>query len=135
MRYLPAMIRFLVNTAVYMVAAAIGLLVADVVLDGLSIVYPIGFVVAALIFGVIQAILTPFFESVTEKNASVLTGGVGLISAFVALAITAAVSSDLTIDGIITWFLAALIIWLASMVAALVLKLTVAKRFIKEVRD
>ena len=129
------MIRFLVNTAVYMVAAAIGLLVADVVLDGLSIVYPIGFVVAALIFGVIQAILTPFFESVTEKNASVLTGGVGLISAFVALAITAAVSSDLTIDGITTWFLAALIIWLASMAAALVLKLTVAKRFIKEVRD
>jgi len=135
LRYLPAMIRFLVNTAVYMVAAAIGLLVADVVLDGLSIVYPIGFVVAALIFGVIQAILTPFFESITEKNASVLTGGVGLISAFVALAITAAVSSDLTIDGITTWFLAALIIWLASMAAALVLKLTVAKRFIKEVRD
>ena len=129
------MIRFLINTAVYMAAAAIGLIVADVVLDGLSIVYPIGFVVAALLFGLIQAVLTPFFESITEKNASVLTGGVGLISAFVALFITAAISDDISVDGLTTWFLAALIIWLASMVAALILKLTVAKKIIKEVRD
>ena len=129
------MIRFLVNTAVYMAAAAIGLIVADVVLDGLSIVYPIGFVVAALLFGLIQALLTPFFESITEKNASVLTGGVGLISAFVALFITAAISDDISVDGLTTWFLAALIIWLASMVAALILKLTVAKKIIKQVRD
>ncbi len=129
------MIRFLVNTAVYMAAAAIGLIVADIILDGLSIVYPIGFVVAALLFGLIQALLTPFFESITEKNASVLTGGVGLFSAFVALFITAAISDDISVDGLTTWFLAALIIWLASMVAALILKLTVAKKIIKEVRD
>lgn len=129
------MIRFLVNTAVYMAAAAIGLIVADVVLDGLSIVYPIGFLVAAVLFGLIQALLTPFFESITEKNASVLTGAVGLLSAFVALFITAAISDDISVDGLTTWFLAALIIWLASMVAALILKLTVAKKIIKEVRD
>jgi len=129
------MIRFLVNTAVYMAAAAIGLIVADVVLDGLSIVYPIGFVVAALLFGLIQALLTPFFESITEKNASVLTGAVGLFSAFVALFITAAISDNITVDGLTTWFLAALIIWLASMAAAFILKLTVAKKVIKEVRD
>lgn len=129
------MIRFLVNAAVYMGAAAIGLLVADFFLDGLSIVYPVGFVIAALLFGVVQAVITPFFASVTEKNATVLTGGVGLFSAFFALIVTTLVSSDITIDGVVTWFLAALVIWLASMVAAVILRLTVAKKVIKKVRD
>lgn len=129
------MIRFLVNAAVYMAAAAIGLVVADVLLGGLSIVYPFGFVVAALLFGILQAVLTPFFESITEKNASMLTGAVGLLSAFAALLVTVVVSDDITVDGLATWFLAALIIWLASMLAAVILKVTVAKKVIKEVRD
>jgi len=129
------MIRFLVNTAVYFAAAAIGLLVADIVLDDLSVTYPIGFVTAALIFGLIQALLTPFFESITRKNASVLTGGVGLFSALIALFITATISDNLTVTGFSTWLLAALIIWLASMFAAFILKLTVAKKVIQGVRD
>lgn len=129
------MIRFLVNAAVYMAAAAIGLVVADVLLAGMSIVYPFGFVVAALLFGILQAVLTPFFESITEKNASVLTGAVGLLSAFAALLVTVVASDDITVDGLATWFLAALIIWLASMLAAVILKVTVAKKVIKEVRD
>jgi uncharacterized membrane protein YvlD (DUF360 family) len=129
------MIRFLVNTAVYFVAAAIGLLVADVVLDDLSVTYPIGFVTAALIFGLIQAILTPFFDSIARKNASVLTGGVGLFSALIALFITATISDNLTVTGFTTWILAALVIWLASMLAAFILKITVAKKVIQGVRD
>jgi uncharacterized membrane protein YvlD (DUF360 family) len=133
--YPPAMIRFLVNTAVYFAAAAIGLLVADLVLDDLSVTYPIGFVTVALIFGLIQAILTPFFESVTRKNASVLTGGVGLFSALIALLITEMISDNLTIVGLTTWIAAALVIWLASMFAAFILKVTVAKKVINRVRD
>ena len=129
------MIRFLVNTAVYFAAAAIGLLVADIALDDLSVTYPVGFITAALIFALIQAILSPLFEKITRENASVLTGGVGLFSALIALFITASISSDLTVTGFSTWLVAALVIWLASMVAAFILKLTVAKKVIKEVRD
>jgi uncharacterized membrane protein YvlD (DUF360 family) len=129
------MLRFLVNMAVYFTAAAIGLIVADVALDDLSIDYPAGFVVAALIFAAIQAILSPLFTSITEKNATVLTGAVGLITAFVALGLTWAIADGLSIDGAVTWFVAALIIWLASMVAAFILKVTVAKKVVKEVRD
>jgi uncharacterized membrane protein YvlD (DUF360 family) len=129
------MLRFIVNTLVYFAAAAIGLVVADLVLDDMSIVYPVGFVVAALIFGLIQALMTPFFQSITEKNASVLVGGVGLFSALVALVITTLISDDLTVTGVTTWIVAALIIWLASMFAAFILKVTVAKKVIKEVRD
>lgn len=135
MRYLPAMIRFLVNFAVYMAAAAIGLLVADIALDGLSINYPIGFLIAAVLFGLIQAIIQPLFQSVTEKNADMLTGAVGLLSALVALLVTATISDNLTVEGASTWLLAALVIWLASMFAGFILKVTIAKRFIQNVRD
>ena len=130
------MIRFLVNTAVYMAAAAIGLVVADIALDDFSVAYPIGIVIAALLFGLIQALVTPLFTQITERNATVLTGGVGLFSALVALMITAAISDDVTITGgFVTWLLAALVIWLASMVAAFILKITVAKKVISNVRD
>jgi uncharacterized membrane protein YvlD (DUF360 family) len=129
------MLRFLVNTAVYMAAAAIGLLVADVVIDDLSVTYPVGFITAALLFGLMQAVLSPFFEKVTRENASILTGGVGLFSALVALFLTATISDELTINGLATWFIAALVIWLASMLAGFLLKVTVAKKVIKEIRD
>jgi uncharacterized membrane protein YvlD (DUF360 family) len=135
LRYRRRMLRFLVNTAVYFAAAAIGLIVADVVLDDMSIVYPIGFVVAALVFALIQAVLSPLFQSIAEKNATVLVGGVGLFSALVALVITSIISDDLTVTGFTTWLVAALIIWLASMFATFILKITVAKKVIKEVRD
>lgn len=123
------------NVGVYMAAAAIGLFVADVLLGDLSVVYPIGFVTAALIFGVIQALLTPFFEKVTRENASVLTGGVGLFSALVALLITATISDSLSVTGLVGWFVSALVIWLASMAAGFLLKVTVAKRVLGEIRD
>jgi uncharacterized membrane protein YvlD (DUF360 family) len=129
------MIRFLVNTAVYMAAAAIGLLVADIVIDDLSVTYPVGFITAALLFGLMQAVLAPFFEKVTRENASILTGGVGLFSALVALFLTASISDELSINGLATWFIAALVIWLASMLAGFLLKVTVAKKVIREIRD
>ena len=135
LRYFPPMIRFLVNFAVYMAAAAIGLLVADIVLDDLSINYPVGFLIAAVLFGLIQAIIEPLMASITQKNAQMLTGGVGLFSALIALFVTATISDNISVDGVTGWFLSALIIWLASMFAGFILKVTIAKRFIQQVRD
>ncbi len=129
------MIRFLVNAAVYMAAAALGLIVADVVIDDFHISYPTGFVTAALIFGIIQAVITPFFASITEKNASVLTGGVGLFSALIALIATEAITDGLEVSGAVTWLAGALVVWLASMCAGFLLKVTVAKKVISGVRD
>lgn len=129
------MIRFLVNTAVFMTAAAIGLLVADIALDGLSVAYPIGFIEASLVFGILSAVLTPLFDKVARGNASMLAAGVGLFTALISLFLTATLLGQLSVDGLTTWLAAALIIWLASMVAGFILKVTVAKRFVKEVRN
>lgn len=129
------MIRFLVNTAVYMAAAAIGLFIADLALSGVSISYPVAFLWVVILFGLIQALIAPLFQSITEKNAETLTGAVGLISALVALFITSLISDGLSVDGLGNWIAAALIIWLASMIAGVILRATVAKRFIQQVRD
>ncbi len=83
------MIRFLVNAAVYMVAAAIGFLVADMVLDDMSVAYPTAFLMVVVLFGLIQALISPLMTQITQRNATVLTGGVGLFSALIALIVTA----------------------------------------------
>lgn len=125
------MIRFLVNTAVFMTAAAIGLVVADIVLDSLSVSYPIGFVEASLLFGLLSAVLAPAFDKVARDNSTILTAGVGFFTALVSLFLTATLLGQLTVDGLTTWLVAALIIWLASMAAGFILKVTVAKRFLE----
>ena len=129
------MIRFLVNAVVFMVAAAIGILVADIALDDMSVEYPVAFVVAALIFGVLSAIIEPLLGSITRRSAEVFTGGVGLFTALIALALTSLIVGGLTLTGFATWLAAAVIVWLASMIAGFVLKVTVAKRFVETVRD
>ena len=129
------MIRFLVNAVVFMVAAAIGILVADIALDDMSVEYPVAFVVAALIFGVLSAIIEPLLGSITRRSAEVFTGGVGLFTALIALALTSLIVGGLTLTGFATWLAAAVIVWLASMIAGFVLKVTVAKRFVENVRD
>ena len=129
------MIRFLVNAVVFMVAAAIGILVADIALDDMSVEYPVAFVVAALIFGVLSAIIEPLLGSITRRSAEVFTGGVGLFTALIALALTSRIVGGLTLTGFATWLAAAVIVWLASMIAGFVLKVTVAKRFVENVRD
>lgn len=129
------MLRFVVNMCVYVVAAAVGLIVADAVLADMSVSYPTGFITAVLVFALIQALVGPLLQQVTERNAALLTGGVGLFSALVALIVTAAVTDGLSITGLGTWIAAAVVIWLASMIAGFILSLTVAKKIVKEVRD
>ena len=135
LRYRPTMLRFVVNMCVYVVAAAVGLIVADAVLADMSVSYPTGFLTAVLVFALIQALVAPLLQQVTERNAALLTGGVGLFSALVALIVTVAVTDGLSITGLTTWIAAAVIIWLASMIAGFILSLTVAKKIVKEVRD
>jgi uncharacterized membrane protein YvlD (DUF360 family) len=128
------MIRFLISTAIYLAAAAIGLLIASLVLDGVTI-DGLSFFMVALIFGVLQAVLSPFFTKMTHNNARALSGAAGLITTFVALLITDLVSDGLTIEGASTWLWATLIVWLGTMIAAFILPLIFVKRAVEERRD
>jgi uncharacterized membrane protein YvlD (DUF360 family) len=128
------MIRFLIRTAVFFLAAAIGLLVASLVVSGMSINVT-SFIFVVLIFAVIQALLAPLFTNMSERNAPALTGGVGLITTFLALLVTDLISDGLSIDGVSSWALATLIVWITTMIAAFVLPLLLIKKAVNERRD
>jgi hypothetical protein len=127
------MIRFLIRTAVFFLSALIGLFVADMLLSDLS-VDGSSYILVAIIFALIQAIVSPLMFKMVHKNASAFTGGVGLISTLAALIITSIITSGLTITGLSTWILAALIVWLAGAIAAFLLPFLLVKRAVEERR-
>jgi len=127
------MIRFLIRTAVFFASALIGLFVADMILPDLSVAGE-SYLMVAIIFALIQALISPLMFKTVHRNASAFTGGVGLISTLVALIATAILTSGLTITGLTTWILAALIVWLAGAIAAFLLPLIFVKRTVQERR-
>ena len=129
------MIRFLIRTAIYFVAALIGIVLADIFLSGFNVSGWLSYVWVALIFGVIQAVLQPILGQISERNAPMLTGGIGIISAFVALGITNLIAGALTIDGFATWLAAAVLVWLGGAIAAFVLPFIFVKNRVQERRS
>ena len=129
------MIRFLVRTLVLLVANGIGLLVAAVVLDDMSMDVQ-GFVIDVVIFTVIVALMTPFLESSMRRGSagSAALGGVALIATVIALVVADLISDGLTIEGAGTYVLAAVIVWAASLLAAFILLFLGLKRFLSERR-
>lgn len=127
------MIRFLVNAAISLAAAAVGLLVADAVLDGFDL-DATGFFFVVVIFGVLQGVLGPFIAKTAHRNAPALMGGIGLVTTFVALLITELVSDGLSIEGISDWFFGTLIVWVASLAAVLILPLILVKAGVESAR-
>jgi hypothetical protein len=114
------MIRLFVRALVIAASAAIGLLVADSLLDDMSLSWQT-FALDVVIFAGLQTILAPFIAKVAHRNAPALLGGTGLITSFIALLVTHVVSDGLRITGTATWLYAALIVWLVTMVATLLL--------------
>lgn len=128
------MIRFLVRTAIFIVSAAVGLLVTAAVVDGFDVTAS-GFLTAVLIFAVIQSVLSPFIAKVTARNAAAFLGGVGLLSTFVALWLTTVIGDALTIEGgATTWLAATVIVWLATALATLLLPIILVKTGVEAAR-
>lgn len=128
------MIRLLIRAAVNLVSAAIGLLVADALLDGMKVTAS-GFVLTVAIFTVAQMILAPFIFNVVRKNADAFLGGIGIVSTLAALIIASLFGDAVSISGIGTWFLAAVIVWLASALASLVVPALLVKAGVERARE
>lgn len=128
------MIRFLVRSAIFLASSAIGLLVAKLTLDGMSIDAS-SFIAVVVVFAVLQSVLAPFFAKMTARNAPAVLGATGLISTFVALLVTDIVSDGLTITGVDTWLLATLIVWITTMLATLFLPILLVKVGVENARQ
>lgn len=121
------MIRFLLRIAVFLGSSAIGLLVASLVVPGVTL-RPLGFLTAVVIFTVAQAILSPFFLKMASRYASTFLGGIGLVSTLAALILASLFSRGISIRGIGSWIAATVLVWLVTAIATLVLPVLVLKK-------
>ena len=128
------MVRFLIRVAILLGSAALGLLVASWVVDGVEFT-PTGFVVVVVVFTVAQAVLSPFIAKTAARYAPAFLGGIGLVSTFVALLIASFVGDALTITGgAVTWILATLVVWLVTALATFLLPMVFLKEKAEERR-
>ncbi|HEX2303676.1 MAG TPA: hypothetical protein VHH57_08665 [Gaiella sp.] len=125
------MIRLLVRTAVALAANAIGLIVAASVLDGMELDWA-AFLLAVVIFTIAFAVLTPFLAVQLRRLGNGAIGATALIATLVSLILTDLISDGLSIDGVGTWIAAAVIVWLAALVAAFVLPFLGLKKYLEE---
>jgi len=123
----------LISTGVHLLANAAGLLIAAVVLDDMT-VSGAAFVIAVVLFTAVEVLVQPLFTKVAVKNLPALRGGTALVATFVGLVVTSIVSDGLEISGASTWMLATFIVWLASLLAAVILPLVLVKRAVNKER-
>ena len=116
------MIRLLISAALRLGANALGLLVADAILDDMSIEWK-GFIVAVLIFTGVQVLIEPLMMKIALTSAPVLRGSVALVAVLIGLIVTDVFFDGVSISGFTTWALATVIVWLAAMLAAFILPL------------
>jgi len=128
------MIRLLIRLAIFLVSSTVGLLVADAILDDMTVEFS-GLVTVVLVFSVAQAILGPFIAMTVARNANAFLGGVGLLSTFVALLIAYAIGDALSISGVGTWIAATVLVWLATALATLLIPLLLVKLGVEAARE
>ena len=119
-RYASSVLTFLIRALIFLVSAALGLIVADLILPGFSLHWDDwwGIVLAVVIFAVLQSILAPWLFKITRRHANALIGGIGLLSTFVALLIAVLIpAAGIGIDGPVAWIIGTLIVWLVTALA------------------
>jgi putative membrane protein len=116
------MIRMLISAALALGANAVGLLIADLVLDDLSVEWQ-SFIVAVAFFTLVEVILGPLITKMALRNAPALMGGIALVTTLLGLIITDLIFDGFSIEGIWTWVAATVIVWLGGLLAAFVLPL------------
>ncbi|MBM7502655.1 phage holin family protein [Agromyces aurantiacus] len=121
------MVRFLVNIAVSLVMAAVGLLLCAWLLPAFHLDTS-GFLIAVLVFTVAQAVLSPFVFNVARQYASAILGGIGLVSTFVALLIASFFPGGIRIDDILTWVLATLLMWIVTALGTWLIPLLIFRK-------
>jgi hypothetical protein len=112
---------FLLTALSYLAANGVGLLLAALLLPGF-VIAPLAFLVAVLLFTVVQAVAGPAISALARSNMPELLGGISLVTIFLGLSITSMFLPAMQIGGIANWLAATLLVWLGSLVAGLLLR-------------
>jgi putative membrane protein len=128
------LIRLLISAVLYLVANAIGLLVANALLDDVSI-EAAAFVIAVVIFTVVEVVIQPLITQIAMRHSRALLGSSALIATLIGLVVTTLVTDGMSIDGAVTWVLATVIVWAAALVAGLILPAIFVKTAVANARQ
>lgn len=132
------MITFLFRTLVFLASAAIGLIVADLVLPGFQIQWDRwwGFVICIVIFAILQSVLSPLIAKLADRYAPVLMGGIGIVSTLVALVIVVLLPiGGLRITDAAGWIIGSVIVWIITALCTILLPMIFLKREVNERRS
>jgi len=134
---LGGVITLLFRSLMYLVSAGIGLIVADLLLDGFQIAWSHwwGFVICILVFAVLQSVLSPWVAKIADRYAPVLMGGIGIFSTLISLIIVVLLPIEgFRIDGVVSWLLGAVIVWLVTAIGSMLLPLIFLKKKVQGAR-
>lgn len=127
--------RFLIRLLISLAAGALGIIVAALLLSGVTLTAS-GFLWALLIYAATQALLLPFIMSSADRRDSMpLAAASGVISTFLALLVADLLSTGLQIEGIGTWFMATVIVWLVSLIGLVVIPFLLVKAGLERARE
>ena len=133
------MITLVIRALIFVLSAAVGLIVADLLLEGFRIDWSNwwGFVLAVVLFAILQSVLTPWAAKVARRNAPALLGGIGIVSTFVALLVVAIIpNAGLSIGTPWwTWIVAPMIVWVVTALATWLLPGLFIKKKVADRRD
>lgn len=124
------MIRFLLGLASNLVLAAVALIVASLVVDGVHLQLG-GFLVAVGVLALAQAILAPFVFNLARRYASAVLGGIGIVSTFLALWLATLFHGGITIDGATAWIAAPIIVWVVTALGGWIIMGVIVERWLK----
>ena len=112
--------QLLLRAVVLLASWAIGLLVVAWIVPGVWLSVP-GFVVAVVVFAVMQAILSLSILKVPHRYLTLLLGGTGLALTIAALALASTLTHEITIEGMASWLASTVVVWLVTTIGAITL--------------
>ena len=125
------MVRWLISVAIHLGANAIALWLADMLLDDLSIEWS-AFLLAVVIFTLVEVLAEPLLTKMALQSMPAFRGSVALIATFIGLLVTVLVTDGMNIDGVGTWILATIIVWLGGLLAGIILPMIFVKKAVDD---
>ena len=132
------MITFLFRALMNVISAGLGLIVADLALEGFQIQWDQwwGFVLCILIFAVLQSVLSPWVSKIADRYAPVLMGGIGIFSTLIALVVVVLLPiGGLRIVDLVGWLLGSVIVWLITALGSVLLPLIFLRKKVDKARS
>jgi uncharacterized membrane protein YvlD (DUF360 family) len=124
------MVRALVSALLYILANAVGLLLAMAFLPGFRI-DAFSFVIATLVFTAVEVVMGPLLTKMSIKSVPALSGSVALVTTFIGLFVTSMLLDGMEVGGIANWLAATLLIWVGALIAGLILPAVMFKKVLQ----